>query len=164
MPVMRTKKSGAPWSQATRYIRGANRRRVEICFAPAYLRALWRPRATRETTSRGAFDDATTERLLYDGTIPIDGASMFVQAWLVPAAQPGDYHIRVSMNAPAPLKKQLAVCLYWDSAQYTATLARDAWFFEDITEPIYSRRNGNLPTRRLRLTFEFQDNGDAAAS
>ncbi|MCG3142653.1 MAG: hypothetical protein HDKAJFGB_04181 [Anaerolineae bacterium] len=82
---------------------------------------------------------------------------MFVQAWLVPAARLGDYHIRVSMNAPAPLKKRLHVCLYWDNDQYTATLARGVWLFEDITEPIFSSRNGNLPSRRLRLTFDFQE-------
>lgn len=146
-----------PWQETLSRGRGKKQWRFEARFAPNYVRKLWRPRATRETTSRGAFDDATTERLLYDGTIPIEGASMFVQAWLVPAARLGDYHIRVSMNAPAPLKKRLHVCLYWDNDQYTATLARGVWLFEDITEPIFSSRNGNLPSRRLRLTFDFQE-------
>ena len=164
MSAAEMSQSAAPWAQSLTRVRGANRRRVEIRFAPDYIRALWHPRTAREQAVRGAFDDAENERLLYDGTIPIDGASMFVQAWLVPAMRPEYYHIRVSMNAPAPLKKRLYVCLYWDSDQYTATLARGEWLFEDITEPHYSRRNGNLPARRLRMTFEFQENDDDAAS
>lgn len=164
MSVSEMSKSVAPWAQSVTRARGTNRRRVEIRFAPDYIRALWHPRIARERIARGAFDDAASERLLYDGTIPVDGgASMFVQAWLVPSARSGSYHIRVSMNAPAPLKKRLFVCLYWDSDQYTATLARGEWLFEDITEPNFSRSNGNLPTRRLRMTFEFQDDDDAAS-
>jgi hypothetical protein len=157
-------KTDVPWTLTQTRVRGANRRRFEIRFARGYIRALWHPRVSREPIARGAFDDAANERLLYDGTIPVDGgSSMFVQAWLVPAAYSGSYHIRVSMNAPAPLKKRLFVCLYWDSDQYTATLARGVWLFEDITEPNYSRRNGNFPTRRLRMTFEFQDDDDDTA-
>lgn len=157
-------KKNAPWVQVNPSVRGSTRTHVEIRFAPNYIRSLWRPRAARERGTRGVFDDAAGERLLFDGTIPVEGASMFVQAWLVPAAEPGAYHIRVTMAAPAPLKKRVLVRLYWDNGRYTASLARGEWLFEDITEPNYSRRNGNLPTRRLRMTFEFQDDDDDKAS
>ena len=54
------------------------------------------------------------------------------------------------------MKKEIHVRLYWDKQEYTATLDRGEWLFEDITGPVYSKKDGSLPAGRVRLSFEFE--------
>jgi hypothetical protein len=80
---------------------------------------------------------------------------MFVRAWLIPANLPGYYHMRVEMFTPDSVPGAVRVRLYWDNHEYYGVVRPNQVFFEDITPPDFSRHAGNLPSRRMRLTFEF---------
>jgi hypothetical protein len=148
-----------PWAQVSVKARRNTRARIEFHFTPQYIKTFWHPRTARESRLRAPYTLAEKSRLLLDDVISLDGSSMFVQAWLVPAAQVGHYHLHVTTTAPEPLKRSVRVRLYWDKGEYVAVLRAGEWQFEDITEPAYSERNHNLPSRRLRLSFEIEKSG-----
>jgi hypothetical protein len=144
-----------PWAQVSVKARGKTRARVEFHFTPQYVKTFWHPRTAREAW-RAPYMLAERSRLLLDDVALLDGASMFVKAWLVPASEPQYYHLHVTISAPEPLKRGVRVRLYWDKGEYVAVLRAGEWQFEDITEPAYSERNHNLPSRRLRLSLEIE--------
>jgi hypothetical protein len=123
------------------------------------LCALWDHRlnpAKSPAVTRGISISPDGETLMLDTVIPINRSSAFVRAWLVPAVEREYFHLRVEITAPEPIKRNLRVTLNWDNGDYTSVMRAGNLFFEDITPPNISKHFGNLPSRRFRLTFEFE--------
>jgi hypothetical protein len=140
--------------------------RVEFRFFPKYILSFWSPPSNDRPrlAVRGSSVFSNSEMLLLDDVILLPNDSMFIRAWLVPGRMPEHYHMRVEMFAPPTVKRNVRVKLYWDTHEYHAVVRAGHYFFEDITPPDYSRRYNNLPTRRLRLAFEFENRGANGAN
>lgn len=134
-------------------------RRVEFRFYPEYVRAVWKSMngETAPKTRGGVSLSPDGETLLFTDVIQIDGTSVFVNAWFIPARQPETYHLRVEIAAPQGIQRSVRLFLHWDKTQYSARLRKGEMFFEDITTPDFSRAQKNLPSRRLQLSFEFEN-------
>ena len=135
-------------------------RRIEIRFYPEYIRAIWARRAERalSATRGGVSLSPDSETLLLHTAFPVDGVTVFVRAWFIPAPGKRDtFHLRVEIGAPEGVKRAIRVILRWDNAEYIAPLRAGQVSFEDITAPDFSKSRKNLPSRRLQLSFEFED-------
>ncbi|MBI4672174.1 MAG: hypothetical protein HY741_10970 [Chloroflexi bacterium] len=151
--------SHAPWTQVHLKPRGKARTRVEFHFSPDYVSALWKANALPRLDTRAAFPSPHHERLLLDDVIYIEDKTVFVHAWLVPAVEPEYFHLRVRVAAPTLLTRNGRLSLHWGSHQYSLPLKAGVVEFEDISPPNFSRYHNNLPSHRLRLSFEFESGG-----
>lgn len=149
------KTTGAPWVQKTYPARRGEPPAVEFCFTPAYLSQLWARRRVRAIPTRSGLPTGDEETLLLDDVIIRPNGSILVRAWLVPA-KPDYFSIRVEVSAPQPLPRHARVVLYWDTHEYAVRLTAGQMHFEDISMPDFSLYNRNLPSRRLRMRFEFE--------
>lgn len=145
-----------PWSQVRVRSRPSKNIRVEFRFTPEYARAAWtRPQhSTLSRVTRGE-RPSESETLLLDDVMLIDNQSAFVRAWLVPADTTGFYHVRVELVAPQRIVRNARVSLQWDGHEYSGFMRAGQLFFENISPPNFSRFLKNLPSSRLRLSFEF---------
>lgn len=136
-------------------------RRVEFRFYPEYIQAVLTQRRERLSgVSRGGVSLLPdSETLLLDASIPADDVTVFVRAWFIPAGEPDTFCLRVEVGAPQRIKRAMRIQLSWDNAEYVARLSAGVTEFEDITPPDFSRAKKNLPSRRLRLSFEFEEKG-----
>jgi hypothetical protein len=155
--ALATQETVVPWVQKLYPARGKHPARVEFHFSPAYVSKLWNrePAFSRET--RSGESPARREDLLLDDIITIQGASIFVRAWLVPADDSDLFHLRIEISATQRLPRNAQVTLHWDRHTYNVSLRAGEMLFEDISPPDFSRLKGNLPTRRLRMSFEFEE-------
>ncbi len=147
----------APWTQVHTKLRGKRGTRVEFRFSPTYLRALWNVNASLLGKLRAAYYAPQFERLLLDDVIYIEDKAVFVRVWLIPAEEPDYFHLRVRVAAPARLTRNGQLFVHWDKYQYALQLKAGELEFEDISLPNFSRARHNLPLRRLRLSFEFEN-------
>lgn len=149
----------APWAQVHTKLRGKPRTRVEFRFSPAYVRALWNANALLQGDTRAAYYLPQSERLLLDDVIYIEDKAVFVRAWLIPSVERDYFHLRVKVAAPARLTRNAQLFLQWDRYQYALPLKAGEMEFEDISLPNFSRLSNNVPSHRLRLSFEFENGG-----
>lgn len=150
------------WRQTLVRTRAQALAAVEFSFYPAYIETVWNLRnANRVPTraTRSIDDPFEEEKILLDDTVPLDGASMFVNVSLIPAKQAEHYHMHVQVAAPRIIARNGHVILQWDHHEYSVPLRVGEMFFEDISPPDFSRLNKNLPSRRLRLRIEFDTRG-----
>src|SRR5436190_5157576 len=73
-------------------------RRVEFRFYPDYVRAVWAHMEGQSLTkTRGGVSISPDgETLLFQDVIQIEGVSVFVRAWFIPARKKKEsYHLRV---------------------------------------------------------------------
>lgn len=149
-------KSPGTWSQVR--TRSANATQVEFRFYPDYARTAWvhpRDRAPGPVT-RGK-PRLERETLLLDDVMFIDNQSAFARVWLIPADAPGYFHLRVELAAPTRIARNARVTLHWDHHEHHGVMRAGQLLFENISPPNFSHYLKNVPTRRLRLTFEFDD-------
>ncbi len=141
------------WVQINRTPRGNKPHVPEFRFSPRQLSALVsaRPRSLR---LRSHYVPPGSERLVLNDTIVFEGSSLFIRAWLIPASQPGFFHMRVELFSPRSLPRNVQLVLDWGNHKYTLPLVAGMAQFEDITLPSYSRHLGNLPSPRYRLRVE----------
>lgn len=146
------------WLQLRRTARGGRPASVEFRFAPELLRALaLQPAKPRVRSAAPALEP---EILVLTDTIPYDGATMFIRAWLIRSPHlPEHYHLRVELTAPRRLSRDTELELDWGNHRYTLPLRAGVALFEDITLPSYSARYGNLPSKRYRLRLRMSPNG-----
>lgn len=152
-----------PWVQVRTVARHADITQIEFRFTPAHIqRVLNRSPQTLRQTTRGDWFETESERLLLEDVTHIDGTTVFVTAWLIAAAEPETFHIHVKIGAPEYIRRNVSIILYWDRAQYVATLRAGIAEFEDISPPTYSRRNNTVPPRHVRLKIQYDGSDDGS--
>lgn len=151
---MAASNSSGTWSQVR--TRPANTNRVEFRFYPEYARTAWvHPQNRAPGAATRGKPRLEQETLLLDDVMFIDNQSAFVRAWLIPADAPDYFHIRVELAAPTRIARNARVTLHWDTHEYHGVMRAGQLLFENISPPDFSHYLKNVPTRRLRLTFEF---------
>jgi hypothetical protein len=148
-----------PWVQVQAPTRKKGITRIDVRFTPDYVRGLVAPKTSRVAETRGEYLPDDRETLLLDDVLSIEGSSVFVRAWLIPARRKGQYHLRVEIAAPAPRHRNVRIILRWGAHQYSAHLRAGTTLFEDISLPDLARWRNNLPSRQLQLSFEFENGG-----
>ena len=146
------------WSQIRVRSRQSKNVRVEFRFYPEYARSAWQGQAQRASTfvTRGG-RPLPRETLLLDDVMFIENQSAFVRAWLIPAKQAEYYHLRVELVAPSSISRNARVSLRWDKHEYPGEMRAGQLFFENISPPDFSRYLNNLPSRRLHIAFEVEN-------
>lgn len=140
---------------------------IEFSFYPAYVEAVWshaKLSAKAARTTREASDYYGDEFILLAKSVPLNGSSMFVRVTLIRSKNPDYYHMRVEINAPTKIKRKGRLILYWDGQTYIVPLRAGEMFFDDISLPDFSNENKNLPSRRMLLRVEFDQNDQNGAA
>lgn len=158
MPRSATTTTADAWVQVRVPGRNASSTQVEFRFSSEYVRSIWQ--ANPMPVTRTGHISPETETLLLDDVIELPDVMIHVAAWLIPSrSDPKVYHLRVDMDAPKRVKREMFVTLHWGHAQYDAYLHSGAMRFQDITLPDFSRKFNNFPSRDFCLTFEYKYGG-----